>query len=276
MEPLKTLAELQIYANWKGRKAFEVHELAKKFKWEHVFSGGIITAFSRVRQYFNVNPTSLTLLDETTSRDCIAKAAKAWPAARLTRALGILDPSSSATGVLEHLGAAHLGLSLDRPVPILDESLTLNALSGAVYNDQHNNKWYQTTPGGTVYHWKTGLPATPAAMAAEKIGQALVPVFKLVCPDGTGGSQESIIFNRKKRMTIGAVNEKVDVSKDIEKHLVYQGSYNYAETIEKGYTAHNRLDVKSDKCIPDFLIQPKNYEHNDLSNRTFEEIKIMR
>ena len=259
-KPLKTLAELQVYANWVGRSPVEVLELAKFYKWEQVFPGPMHASFSRVRQYFNVNPTDLTLCDKSTSAYHI-QAKTASSEAKFRIAMTAVNPASMLTD----------------PSALRDDVATTRALSDYVYYDQSGKVWFQMGPGGTIFHWKplfgTGVVS---AATAEKNGQAWCPIFKLVCPDGTGGSRECVIFNRKLSMTIGAVNQKVDVSKDIETNSVYQGSYNYAETSEKGFAAHTRLDVKSDKCIPGFLITPKHYGHNNLSMRLFEKIENIR
>src|SRR5262249_54478472 len=149
---------------------------------------------------------------------------------------------------------------------------TKGALSGEVYIDDESgqNYWYQMSPGGGIYHYdawaKDWFPTGAAGWATWK-GQKQIPIFKLVCPDKTGGSRECIITNVTQsvsdnpledlgkltesalgfyRPDIGAAGERVHVAPRIVGHPVLQGSYNYAETIEEGYAAHKRFDVHTD------------------------------
>src|SRR5262249_51982488 len=71
------------------------------------------------------------------------------------------------------------------------------ALTGDVYFDEEVEVWYQMSPGGTIYHWgaEVKIEWLEAAYTQEVRGQTGIPVFKLVCPDGTGGSKETIISN---------------------------------------------------------------------------------
>jgi hypothetical protein len=168
------------------------------------------------------------------------------------------------------------------------------ALSGDVYEDVHGRTiWYQMSPGGAIYHFKEKIKSPKIrAIGAAHAGQEHAPVFKLVCPDGTGGSREVCIENPfnvlrkfKTRIdgeftkmvghkTIGAVNEIVNVSKRIEKDSVAQGSYNYAETTEKGLPAHERLDVHTDPMQPGYYVEPHDLfqmQFIELNERRFPE-----
>ena len=146
--------------------------------------------------------------------------------------------------------------------------------------------WFQMSPGGAIYHFGEKIEhPTLRAIQATIEGQALAPVFKLVCPDGTGGSMEVCIqnpFDVPIRMggqvvmvghaTIGAVGEEVKVEKRLVKDSVAQGSYNYAETIEKGLPAHQRLDVNTDPMTPGYYVEPLNlFQFAELYMRRFPE-----
>jgi hypothetical protein len=82
-----------------------------------------------------------------------------------------------------------------------DEIGTIKALSGAVYEDALGRSiWFQMSPGGAIYHFgeKIRWP-TLRSIEATLDGQERAPVFKLVCPDGTGGSREVCIKNPIRR-----------------------------------------------------------------------------
>ena len=151
------------------------------------------------------------------------------------------------------------------------------ALSGDVYEDVHGRSiWYQMSPGGAIYH--TGeliWDPQKQAILATLLGQEHSSVFKLVCPDGTGGSREVCIKNpfvvpdkvqssngaKSTKMvgttTIGAVGDMVSVSKRmLVTDSVTQGSYNYAETTEKGLPEHERLDMSTDPMKPGYYVEP--------------------
>jgi hypothetical protein len=145
------------------------------------------------------------------------------------------------------------------------------------------------TPGGGVYHFGEKIRSpTTRAIGATHAGQEYAPVFKLVCPDGTGGSREVCIKNpfdvrgkiRTKvdgtfptmvgHATIGAVNEEVNVANRIVTDSVSQGSYNYAETIVKGLPAHQRLDVSTDPMNQGYYVEPSNlFSFAELYTRRF-------
>ena len=146
------------------------------------------------------------------------------------------------------------------------------------------------SPGGAIYHFGEKNIRSPKlrAIGAAHAGQEYAPVFKLVCPDGTGGSRECCIENpfdvtHKIRTrvdgefttmaghtTIGAVNEVVNVADRIVKDPVAQGSYNYAETVVKGLPAHERLDVATDPMEPSYYVVPANlFQFAELYMRRF-------
>jgi hypothetical protein len=146
------------------------------------------------------------------------------------------------------------------------------------------------SPGGGIYHFgeKVRFP-TARAVGATIAGQEAAPIFKLVCPDGTGGSRECCIENRYDtpykintgsgettvtlgRSTIGDVGESVSVANRLVKHPVAQGSYNYAETMTKGLPAHQRLDVLTDPMEPGYYVEPWNlFKFSELYMRHFPE-----
>ena len=121
---------------------------------------------------------------------------------------------------------------------------TVSSLSGDAYQDQLGYIWWQMTPGATIYHTGTGKVKNPTkeALDAERKGQEAT-VFKLVSPDGTGGSWEVIIKNPENTKTIGTGEPVTITPKILESDPRLQGSYNYSETIEMGLSAHELRDV---------------------------------
>lgn len=217
----------------------------KSVGWHRVFPNGVPRWASKVRNYFNETPQWLKLLDKKQSAQYLARAQKY-----------IRDPKNVNVRVpvqipdhLEH--AEHWGKLY----------LTSKALSGDAYVDDASRIWYQMSPGSTVYHFESSKPEqiiNPAldlkeiqAIWASVRTQNLLPVFKLVSPDGTGGSRECIInspiiarvkpsptipvYLNLRAATIGTGN-LVDVRNRINTHLVFRGSYNYSERRRRALT----------------------------------------
>jgi hypothetical protein len=255
------LSQLKDYANWIGKSPFDVWTAVKQVGgWQVVFPGPLPRWASRVRQFFNLTPVKLKLLDAGKSWVEAGHAQTAIRAANYghrqrSRGMGIavVTPGSS----------TRLGTPVAKPDPTIrvdgvgERIPTEGALSGAVYESVGSRHlWYQMAPGGGIYH--TGRKvyiATLDAVIAEIAGQSKSSIFKLVCPDGTGGSREVIIKNQGQE-TIGAANEVVDVDHRVVRHSVAQGSYNYAETIKRGYAAHVRLDVRTDPMREGYYVLP--------------------
>jgi hypothetical protein len=227
------LKELRDYSNWieitPGHVRLSVLGVGG---WQQVFPGDLPRWASKVRNYFNLNPMSLTLCDEKTSRDLV-----------------------------------NASFSKDNA----------SALSGQVYQGPHGESiWFQMVPGAAVLHFPGELPssdfdAAMAAMKANNDGQAKIPVFKLVSPDGTGGSMECVITNNGST-TIGPVNEEVKLADRFVKDPVRLGSYNYAETSVVGLPAHRRLDMITDPMVPGYFFQPHDlFKDTQLYNRRFPD-----
>jgi hypothetical protein len=240
------------YGNWIGQTPLDVYDsVIAVGGWQNVFPGALPIWASRIRQYFNINPMSLKLLDNDKGSVYRARAQKAIPAAfaKAYRSLSNWDPR------------------------VGDEIGTLKALSGEVYEDPRGRSiWFQMSPGAAIYHFPK-LPSSPTreAIEANELGQARIPVFKLVSPDGTGGSRECVITNNG-RAIVGAVNEEVNLAGRFIKDSVRQGSYNYAETVEKGLAAHQRLDVNTDPMRPGYFVEPPDlFLFSELYMRLFPE-----
>lgn len=128
--------------------------------------------------------------------------------------------------------------------------------------------------GGTIYHWGRDVKVDWAEAAyVQKIrGQEGTPVFKLVCPDGTGGSKETIVRNSYSRTKIGETNKPQIVWDKVEVSMKYQGSYNFAETAVAGLDEHEKYDVNTHKKDANYIDPPDRFEA--LSKRIFNEFVI--
>jgi hypothetical protein len=133
------------------------------------------------------------------------------------------------------------------------------ALSDDVYKDENNRVWLQMHTASTVYHYPGEVNMRKKAKAAV-LPQKLIPVFKLVSPDGTGGSCEVIIRNPKglvlRDSTVVPVLHWRDISSRVVTDEKYTGSYNYSETIVSGLKAHELRDVKPHSFDAGFYLYP--------------------
>ncbi len=263
------LDKLRNYDEWIGKTPQQIIDAVKLVGgWAVVFSAtafpaGLPLWAHRVRNYFNVEPRSLTRYDADFRNEFLA---------RIDRGLDALEHAKKIKWLKKHplFGSLAEVKKMPEPPPGTpdtpggwDRVAEIKALSGDVYKDESTNMiWYQMDAGGAIYHFGSdpGITAPLEAFYHSKIvGQALVPIFKLVSPDGTGGSCETIINNKfdqqltvpgfgsikTGRFKIGMVSksEPVDVNKDYH----HQGSYNYAETIEMGLATHEKYDVHPHK-----------------------------
>jgi len=275
LKPLRDLKSLRDYNNWIGHTAYDVqHAVIGLGGWGNVFPGPLPRWASRIRQYFNLNPTTLRLLDENESGRHLAMAQTAVDSIRDS-----ISFQKKLRGL--NLQKPLVNLKPDAPIDTFKGQMgTLYALSDDVYEDEIGRMiWFQMSAGAGIYHFgeKPQSPTLRALGAAHR-GQKYSPIFKLVSPDGTGGSRECCVKNifdvvkkTKTRIdgeftsmlgytTIGAVNETVNVAEPnrIVKDSVAQGSYNYAETMVKGLPEHERLDVETDPMEPGYYVEPPN------------------
>jgi hypothetical protein len=146
------------------------------------------------------------------------------------------------------------------------------ALHGAVYKDKQNLEWLQMSSSATVYHYEGEVNASKHVEAFMN-PQSRLPIFKLISPDGTGGSRELILTNPSNWLSGDSTVVKVLHWKRIRDRVVlqetYAGSYNYAETITLGYKAHEKADVKTHREWPGFYLNPN--PDSLLSERGFPE-----
>jgi hypothetical protein len=284
------LTELNDYEEWIDKSPDVVLKAVKGFGgWDRVFEKKPFPCWaSRVHNYFNETPLTLKRLAKDVS-DTLTERAQTFIFAFDCNTVRRVNREGFAGHPLP-AGAQHKLPRGCATVPEQDLRLSLSevmaarkALSGDVYLDEFNRIWFQMSAGATIYHWGSDVKSPKReAIWAEKIkGQANIPVFKLVSPDGSGGSRECIVKNpfvvpivemgrikvMQGKTTIGGVHETVAVVMRIVREPKYQGSYNYSETIEKGFAAHELRDVTPHRSRANFYVDPP--PDLPLSNRRF-------
>ncbi|MGL4550755.1 MAG: hypothetical protein ACRC33_06170 [Gemmataceae bacterium] len=139
------------------------------------------------------------------------------------------------------------------------KGLSRFALHGAVYKDEDKRLWFQMTTAATIYHYPGEVNKRKMVKAAI-LPQSLIPIFKLVSPDGTGGSREVILNNPKgwvfRDSTVVDVLHWGKVRDRVITREEYIGSYNYSETITVGRGAHEVRDVKPHSTEKGFYLDP--------------------
>ena len=147
-----------------------------------------------------------------------------------------------------------------------------HALSGDAYRDGERRIWLQMATAAGVYHYKGEVNLRKKAVAFIK-PQVLMPIFKLISPDGTGGSRELVLTNPKGRIlrdgAVGNVAKWEYVRNRVVLQEPYEGSYNFAETITSGYSEHVKADVDTHREWPGFYINPD--PDSALKDREFPE-----
>jgi hypothetical protein len=202
------VSELRNYRNWIGQSAQKVYLAALAVGgWKNVFPTSLPRWASRVRNYFNVTPTWLERLPEDASKRALKQVQRfafqldchAVQTFNRTHqdyrpnARGQLNPPPfrvpAACPAKADWDVVHTGA--------IDSVGTKSALSGEVYKDESRRMWYQMSAGSTIYHFgQHPRSAMIEAIWQDKIrGQNDTPVFKLINPDNTGGSNEVILGN---------------------------------------------------------------------------------
>jgi hypothetical protein len=260
---------LQDYNNWIGKSPQTILEAVNKAGWGAVFNDpikfpkGLPIWAHRVRNYFNREPYFLSRLDQKESKNRLKK----------------LDSSVN----IEDEGR-------------FNEFIRSRALTINVYVDESGfTVWFQMSAGGTIYHFKHVKNKTKEAMIQTVLGQSNTPIFKLISPDVTGGSCETIIKNlvqarstvqqlaRKlgpltqlpnsgdRGSSIGYENAVTPVSHLIENDKEYQGSYNYAETAVLGIAKHEKFDIEPHENYAKWGYDNPTDRHSKLESRRFEK-----
>ena len=248
-------SELLDPAEWVDMNAKDILDSVRDAGgWLKLFPKGIPNWLHKVRNYFNVEPKTLRLVDKNVTGHWMKD----------VRAHGKIS------GIVSKY-----------------------TLSGDVYFDDEVEVWYQMGAGGTIYHWGGGVTWDVADAIHTQFGrtQKGVPIFKLICPDGTDGSKETIVSNPVIRKTqvvgprgietnlersskIGKTNQLVLVMNRLEKHMDHQGSYNFAETSVVGLKKHEKYDVNTHKKDGVYIDPPDRFE--PLEDRIFFDYVLKR
>jgi len=261
--------ELRNYSSWIGKPAQSVYVSAlASGGWKVIFPHRLPRWASKIRNYFNVVPTSLERLDGDASKLALK---------HVQRFSFLLDCHAVQTFNRNHrdyhlnpqgqLNPPPFQVPTGCPVTpdkevvhtgLIDSIAVNNALSGQVYKDESHRLWYQMSAGATIYHYgsEPKVPSIEAAYVEKIKGQDDTPVFKLVSPDNTGGSNEIILNNQHGSEVVGTVKQKVDVRKILVTNPSHQGSYNYSETVWAGFAAHELRDIKPHVAGPAFYVNP--------------------
>ena len=260
--------QLRDYCNWIGVSAQQVYlDVLAAGGWKAVFPNCLPRWASKVRNYFNVTPSTL----EALSPDVAKRVRK-----QVQRFKFLLECHEVQTFNRNHRNyRPNPWGKLDPPpfkVPAncpakaehdvvhtsaIDSIGVKSALEDEVYKDECNRMWYQMAAGSTIYHYgSTPKVAIAEAIYVDKIkGQDDTPVFKLISPDNTGGSHEIILKNAGYDI-VAAPKQKVNIRKLVVCHPIYQGSYNYSETAQMGLAAHELRDVKPHVASRFFYVNP--------------------
>jgi len=247
-------SELRDPSEWVNKNAqFILDSAGKAGGWRTVFEKEKVFPMwlHKLRNYFNVEPATLRLLDR---------------------------------------GKANQWMSAIREHKQLDGPISSNTLSGDVYADENNNIWYQMGPGGSIFHWGNDVEMMRLEAFSTHVfrKQTGIPIFKLICPDGTKGSKETIVENPMINIKqvidtagvsevatgeskLGEVGQTVHVRR-LDLHVTtmeHQGSYNFAETAVIGRDWHTKFDVETHQKDK-IYIDPRD-RFTSLKDRIFTE-----
>ncbi|REJ77552.1 MAG: hypothetical protein DWQ47_14350 [Acidobacteria bacterium] len=143
-----------------------------------------------------------------------------------------------------------------------------------VYKDRSGNFWFSLVATSAVYHEGDGHPSKQETLAAVKWRQA-DHVFKLLAPDGTGGSSELILSNPRKLSHLPAIfpegylkdGKWFSVTNCIVFDHVLRGSYNFADALVMGGKSHEYLDIAPHMAMKKEYVNPPPF--SPLSSRIF-------
>lgn len=277
--------DLNSYSKWRETTPAEVLAAATALGgWTNVFPTEVPVWASKVRNYFNVLPSTLRRLEQQAAQAMLG--AKHGP--RMTFLANCHQDQTFnryKRGKPTPLGPApdpfkvHPACPAKAPPEIvhMDDFIpTRDALSGDVYLDDHGWLWYQMSPGATIYHWggKVRWKSGEAAYTQIVTGQKGVPIFKLIRMDGSGGSCELILLNYGAGNPgggsehLGKINAVEDIYKRTYRDPIKQGSYNFSEATQVGFSEHDLRDVRTHRHAANFYVNPPDM-HSDLKLRKF-------
>src|SRR4051794_17637143 len=221
------LAQLQQYQCWIDKTPHEIFFAAKMSGgWKTVFPNRLPVWASKVRNYFNILPTTLRRVPETNARALLdrpsflpfmVRAKNDYWANRTFRDYKPKPWGYDPPPFKPHPLAPAIIPDRIMKMPQKEAIAQEQALSGDVYLDNLNRPWFQMAAGSTIYHWGDH-PDSPTAEAIYQdviMRQDDTPVFKLVSPDDNGGSSEVIVDNAEVRE--GPYNNRGKVIGEVNK-----------------------------------------------------------
>jgi hypothetical protein len=149
--------------------------------------------------------------------------------------------------------------------------------TNVAYIDEKGRHWFQMQASATIYHYD-GSDGWGRWKLSEALvlGQEDTPVFKLISPDGSGGSREVCIHNPNTdvpgtigKSEVGPIGRWISIRTKAVINEMEQGSYNYSETGIVGLSAHNYRDVDPHKAKAKFGYYKNPSRYSALSARVF-------
>jgi hypothetical protein len=145
-------SELQDPSEWVDQNAQDILDSVKKAGgWKKVFPKGVPTWLHKVRNYFNLEPKTLRLVDkQPTDHACTIFAV-------------------TVKGTVSSPNKPRLAMFISTKMP------------------KPGIKW-----GRAHHHWGGGACGAADAFSTQFSGSKPNSIFKLICPDGTGGSKNDV------------------------------------------------------------------------------------
>jgi hypothetical protein len=264
------LAALQQYSTWLNHSAEQIyHAVLGVSGWKNVFPHTLPPWASKVRNYFNLAPATLVRLADADEKrmlkqaqqfvfklDChMDQTVNRYKQDRRPNPFNKPNPAPWKVHANCPAKADHDVIHTN----MTDDIAIRRAFAGAVYKDESGRLWYQMAAGSTIYHYgDQPWNDTIEGVYVEKIlGQNDVPVFKLISPDNTGGSNEIILKNSGNVVVISS-KQTAKIRDLLVVDAAYQGSYNYSETSQVGLAAHRLRDVSPHVPGKAFYVNPLN------------------
>ena len=141
---LLTLEALKDYRNWIGQTVLDVYySVIRVGGWQNVFPGALPRWASRIRQYFNLTPMTLKLLDREESSRHLREGANGSPCLSPRQRHSRNELQSRGMGISFYAPgpSTRPGTPIIKPDPnaaidaMSNEIGTMMALSGDVYED---------------------------------------------------------------------------------------------------------------------------------------------
>ena len=132
--------------------------------------------------------------------------------------------------------------------------------------------WFVMSASGSVYHYETEGHKYVESIKNGGKDPWEMKILKLISPDGAGGSSEVILDVSPHFSKAGTEGVCFMTHSHVRWTPEYVGTYNYAETIRKGFFAHKFMDVDPHKdefnAIPNYYLSPPD-PWADLTRRFF-------